>query len=119
MILLDGKKVSNEIISDIKEKIENNNIKVGFAIIWIGNDEASSIYVRNKIKKCEKVGIKVELFHLDESIKEEEVLDLIDKLNIREDIQGILLQSPTPKHIDEVKCFNRINYKKDIDGFSK
>ena len=118
MILLDGKKVSEEIINNIKKKISEKNLKLGFAIIWIGNDTASEIYVRNKMKKCEEVGIKAELYHLDETIKENEVLDLIEKLNLRDDINGILVQSPIPKHIDIIKCFNKINYKKDIDGFS-
>ena len=118
MEILDGKKVSKEIIENIKEEIEKNNYKIGFAIIWIGNDEASQIYVRNKVKKCESVGINVELLHLEDTVSEEEVLKIIDDLNNREDINGILLQSPTPDHIDEIKCFNRINYKKDIDGFS-
>lgn len=118
MILLDGKKVSEEIINNIKKEISEKNLKLGFAIIWIGNDTASEIYVRNKMKKCEEVGIKAELYHLDETIKENEVLDLIEKLNLRDDINGILLQSPIPKHIDIIKCFNKINYKKDIDGFS-
>lgn len=118
MILLDGKKVSEEITMNIKNKIETNKINLGFAIIWIGNDEASSIYVRNKIKKCELVGIKTELYHLEDSVLENEVLNLISNLNERNDINGILLQSPVPKHIDITKCFNKISFKKDVDGFS-
>ena len=118
-MILDGKKVSKEIIENIKKEIELLVKKIGFAVIWIGNDEASSIYVKNKIKKCNNVGINAELFHLDENIKENEVLDLIDELNNREDIQGILLQSPIPKHIDIDKCFNKISPLKDIDGFSR
>lgn len=118
MVLLDGKKVSGEIIEDIKLQISNNNLKIGFAVIWVGNDEASSIYVNNKIKKCEYVGIKVELYHLGNNISEENLLKLIDELNHNDNINGILLQSPLPKHIDATKCFNRIDPKKDIDGFS-
>ena len=118
-MIMDGKKVSSEIIENIKEDINKLNIKIGFAVIWIGNDPASNIYVNNKIKKCENVGINAELYHLDENIEETEVLSLIDKLNNRDDIHGILLQSPTPNHIDINKCFNKINYKKDIDGFSR
>jgi len=117
-MILDGKKVSEEIIENIKIKIEKDNLKIGFAIIWIGNDYSSEIYVRNKIKKCEYLNIKNELYHLDDKVSEEEVLKLIDILNNREDINGILLQSPVPKHIDIIKCFNKIDYKKDIDGFS-
>lgn len=118
MVLLDGKKVSKEIIENIKLEIEKLNIQIGFTVIWIGEDSASSIYVNNKIKKCESVGIKTELYHLEDTISEEYVLNLIDELNNREDIHGILLQSPIPKHIDINKCFNKISPLKDIDGFS-
>ena len=117
-MILDGKKVSNEIIENIKYKIEELKLNIGFAVIWIGNDPASSIYVNNKIKKCESVGIHTELYHLEENISEEKVLSLIDDLNNRNDIHGILLQSPIPKHIDVNKCFNKISDKKDIDGFN-
>ncbi|MBQ8902348.1 MAG: bifunctional methylenetetrahydrofolate dehydrogenase/methenyltetrahydrofolate cyclohydrolase [Bacilli bacterium] len=118
MILLDGKKLSNEIIENIKEEINSKNIEIGFAVIWVGNDEASSVYVKNKLKKCEYVGIKTELFHLDENVSEKELINLINELNDRNDINGILLQSPVPKHINITNCFNSIDYKKDIDGFS-
>lgn len=118
MILLDGKKLSNEIIENIKEEINSQNIEIGFAVIWVGNDEASSVYVKNKLKKCEYVGIKTELFHLDENVSEKELINLINELNDRNDINGILLQSPVPKHINITNCFNAIDYKKDIDGFS-
>ena len=119
MVLLDGKSVSKEIIENIKLKIDKLDKKIGFAVIWIGNDSASSIYVNNKIKKCESIGINTELYHLEETISEEYVLNLIDELNNRDDIFGILLQSPIPKHIDINKCFNKISPLKDIDGFSK
>ena len=118
MTVLDGKSTSSKIIEEIKNEITTKNYKIGFAVIWVGNDEASSIYVKNKIKKCEEVGIKAELFHLDDTINEEELLNLIDELNERSDINGILLQSPIPKHINITKCFNRIKPNKDIDGFS-
>ncbi len=118
MILLDGKKVSNEIIENIKNEIKKLNVILNFAIIWVGNDESSKIYVNNKIKKCEYVGIKTTLYHLDENTKEEEVLELISKLNKDKKINGILLQSPVPKQINIIKCFNAIDFQKDIDGFS-
>lgn len=118
MKILDGKKVSSEIVDAVKKEIEKRKLKLGFAVIYVGNDPASAIYVNNKIKKCEYVGIKHELYHLDEDTKEEEVLELIDKLNKRDDINGILLQSPVPKQIDIIKCFNSIDPKKDVDGFS-
>jgi len=118
MILLDGKKLSDEIIDNIKTEIEKNKLNIGFAIIWIGNDDASNVYVNTKIKKCKYAGIKTELFHLDDKVTEQEVLNLIENLNSRDDVNGILLQSPVPNHINIKKCFNAIEYKKDIDGFS-
>lgn len=119
MILLDGKKVSNELINNYKSIIEDNNLKIKFAIIWVGDNPASSIYVNNKIKKCESVGIEVILYHLDNLTKEEELLKLIDELNNDSSINGILVQSPIGNIEDESKIFNSISEYKDIDGFSK
>lgn len=119
MILLDGKKVSNELINNYKSIIEDNNLKIKFAIIWVGDNPASSIYVNNKIKKCENVGIEVILYHLDNLTKEEELLKLIDELNNDSSINGILVQSPIGNIEDESKIFNSISEYKDIDGFSK
>lgn len=118
MILLDGKKVSNEIINNIKIEISSLERKIGFAIIWVGDNEASSIYVRNKLKKCEELGIDGKLFHLEENATEEDVINLIEKLNTDKNINGILLQSPVPNGINIINCFNKINPAKDIDGFS-
>ena len=118
-MILDGKKVSSEIIENIKQEITHLNLKIGFAIIWIGEDPASEIYVRNKIKKCESVGINTKLYHLNDDVTENYVLNLIEELNNNKEINGILLQSPIPKHIDINKCFNLINPLKDIDGFSE
>ncbi len=118
MILLDGKKVSNEILENIKDKIAKTNKKIGFAIIWVGNNDASSIYVRNKLKKCEELGINGKLYHLEENALEEEVISLIDKLNKDDNVNGIILQSPVPKQIDIINCFNRIKPEKDVDGFA-
>lgn len=118
-MILDGKKVSNEIIEKLKKKIEDENLKHEFAIIWIGNDSASEIYVRNKLKKCEYVGINAKLYHLDEDVSENDVLNLIDKLNYDNNVNGILVQSPVPKHINMNNCFNKILPEKDIDGFSE
>ena len=118
MEILDGKKLSLEILNEVKEKLSKLDKKLGFAIIWVGNNEASSIYVKNKLKKCEELGIDGKLYHLEENVSEEEVINLIDKLNNDDSVNGILLQSPVPKQIDIINCFNRINPTKDIDGFS-
>lgn len=119
MILLDGKKVSNELIENYKKIIEEENLSIKFAIIWVGDNPASSIYVNNKIKKCESVGIDVTLYHLSSNTTEEELLKLIDDLNNDSSINGILVQSPIGNIKDESKIFNRIDESKDIDGFSK
>ena len=117
-MILDGKKVSSEIILDLENKIKALNKEINFAIIWVGNDSASSIYVNNKIKKCESIGIKTTLYHLEESITEEDLITLINKLNNDSSVNGILLQSPVPKGINITNCFNMIAPEKDIDGFS-
>lgn len=116
--IFDGKKVSNEILSEVKEKIDKLNKKLGLAIIWVGNNEASHIYIKNKLKRCEELGVKGNLYHLDENTTEEEVITLIEKLNNDNSIDGIILQSPVPNQIDIIKCFNKIIPSKDIDGFS-
>ncbi len=118
MTILDGKKVSNEILEDLKSKFASLNKKITFAIIWVGNNEASGIYIKNKLKKCEELGIEGKLYHLEEDTTEEEVLELIAKLNNDNNVNGILIQSPLPKPINEVNCFNHVSYKKDVDGFS-
>ena len=118
MVLLDGKKVSEEIIEKIKNEIDDRSLKLTLAIIWIGNNESSQIYIQNKVKKCDYVGIKTEVYHLEDGISEKEVLDLINELNNRDDINGIILQSPTPKHINVINCLNKIDYREDVDGFS-
>ena len=83
----------------------------------VGEDKASKVYVKNKSKACNEIGIEYEEFLLPENTQMPELLDLINKLNNREDINGILLQSPIPKHLDIKKAFNNIDYQKDVDGF--
>ena len=83
----------------------------------VGDDKASKIYVKNESKACEEIGIEYEEFIMDANISMDELLDLIEKLNNRDDIHGILLQSPIPKNLDINQAFNKISYKKDVDGF--
>ncbi len=118
MILLDGKKCSEELFQEYALKVKKYGKEVGLAIIWVGDDTASEIYIKNKMKKSELVGIKTYLYHLPVNTKEKEVIELIKKLNNDNNIKGILLQSPVPKHIDIIKCFNTIDSKKDVDGFT-
>ena len=115
MQIIDGVKVRSELLEEYKKKISDNNLDISLVIIQIGNNEASNTYVKNKIKYCEKVGIKVEVNKLDEAVSEEEVINLIRELN-DSDVTGIILQSPTPKHINFIKCARLIDSSKDVDG---
>ena len=120
MELIDGKKISQEIKDECKSKAEEL-IKSGktlcLAVILVGNDPASSIYVGNKKKACEYCNIKSLSYELPESTSEAELLELIDKLNSDRSVNGILVQLPLPKHIDENKVIAKIDPSKDVDGF--
>lgn len=118
--IINGKELAQKIRSELKEKvvtIKENGINPKLAVIMVGEDKASKVYVKNKSKACDEVGIEFEEFLLDENTQMDELLGLIEKLNKREDIHGILLQSPIPKHLDINQAFNAIDYKKDVDGF--
>lgn len=118
--LIDGKAISATIKDELKEKVaamKEQGVEVTLAVIQVGNDPASSVYVGNKKKACAYVGIRSLAYELTEETTEKELLDLIDELNERADVNGILVQLPLPKHIDEEKVLNRINPLKDVDGF--
>lgn len=119
MTILDGKKLKQEILDEVKSKIEKNNAKMKLAIIQVGNNEASNIYVGQKLKACEYVGIEGNLYKLDENVSQEELLTLIDKLNKDDDVYGIILQSPIRYDLDFDYCSNKILASKDIDGFTR
>ena len=120
MEILDGKKVSAKVREDLKLEVDNlkkEGIKPKLAVIMVGNDLASKVYVRNKNKACEEIGIEYEEFLLGEETTMEELLNVIDNLNKNQNIDGILLQSPIPKHLDINKAFRAILPEKDVDGF--
>ena len=119
--ILNGKIVSDKIKDDLKievDEIKKRGIIPKLAVIMIGEDEGSKVYVKNKSKACSYVGVEFEECLLNENISEEELFSLIDRLNNDKSINGILLQCPVPKHIDQNKAFRRINEKKDVDGFN-
>lgn len=118
-MILDGKKLREELIASYKNIIEKENLKIKLAIIQVGDNEASNIYVKNKEKYCNMVGIKTDIYKLSSDTKEEELINLIDKLNKIKEVTGIILQSPVPKHIDYDKCSKTILSSKDVDGFTK
>ena len=117
-MILDGKKVRDEILSDLRLKIATKNLNITLAILLVGDDEASKIYIKNKEKYCKSVGINVLKYVFNETATEEDVIEVINDLN-DSDITGIILQSPVPEGIDFDKCSNLIYSKKDVDGFTK
>lgn len=121
MNILDGKKCSQEILDKIKEKVDNlknSNKRVpGLAVIIVGNNPASKIYVNSKVKACEKVGFYSKTIFLDENISQAELLENIQALNNDKNIDGILVQLPLPKHLNEDEICNTIDTSKDVDGF--
>ncbi len=120
--LIDGKEVSTYIKGKVKEEItllNEKGISSALAVIIVGDDPASRVYVNNKKKACEVTGIISEEYALPESTTEDELLSLIDRLNADSKINGILCQLPLPKHIDEKKVIDRISPEKDVDVFSE
>lgn len=118
--LIDGKRISQEIKDELKEKVASYKAEgkeIALAVIQVGNDPASSVYVRNKKRACEYIGIRSLSYELPEETTEEELLALIDKLNGDDSVNGILVQLPVPKHIDDNKIIQAISPKKDVDGF--
>lgn len=121
MVKIDGKAFSQVILEKIRE--EHNQLKekygkqAGLAVVIVGNNPASQVYVRNKMKACENVGFYSENIELEENISEKELLQEIDKLNKNDRINGILVQLPLPSHINELKIIDSISPEKDVDGF--
>lgn len=120
MKLIDGKAISAQIKDELKEqvaKLKEQGIELTLAVIQVGEDPASSVYVRNKKNACAYIGINSIAHELPEETTQEELLDLIDKLNNDNKVNGILVQLPLPKHIDEDAIINAISPAKDVDGF--
>lgn len=115
--LIDGKLISAQIKDELKEEVASTGLKACLAVIQVGNDPASSVYVGNKKKACAYIGIESKAFELPEETTEEELLKLIDELNEDESVNGILVQLPVPKHINDKKIIDRISPLKDVDGF--
>ncbi|MDD6657753.1 MAG: bifunctional methylenetetrahydrofolate dehydrogenase/methenyltetrahydrofolate cyclohydrolase FolD [Lachnospiraceae bacterium] len=118
--LIDGKTISTIIKDECREKVaeyKKQGISICLAVIQVGNDPASSVYVNNKKKACAYIGIDSLSYELPEETTQEELLALIEELNQKKEVNGILVQLPVPKHIDEKTIINAISPKKDVDGF--
>ncbi|NLP34354.1 MAG: bifunctional methylenetetrahydrofolate dehydrogenase/methenyltetrahydrofolate cyclohydrolase FolD [Clostridiales bacterium] len=118
--VIDGKKISTELKDELKEKVaklKEKGVEISLAVVQVGNDPASTVYVGNKKKACAYVGINSLSYELPESTSEEELLSLVQKLNHDPVVNGILVQLPLPNHIDENKIIQAISPAKDVDGF--
>lgn len=118
--IIDGKKISQDLKDEVKEKVaelKTKGIEVTLAVILVGNDPASTVYVGNKKKACEYTGINSRSFELPEETTQEELMKLIKDLNEDDSVNGILVQLPLPKHLDEDKVIRAISPDKDVDGF--
>lgn len=118
--LIDGKRISQIIKDELRAEVEdlkNRGIQICLAVIQVGSDPASTVYVNNKKKACAYIGIESESYELPEEVSEEELLSLVERLNRTEHVNGILVQLPLPSHIDEDKVIRTISADKDVDGF--
>ena len=118
--IIDGKVIAGQIKDELKVKVaayKADGVEITLAVIQVGSDPASSVYVNNKKKACEYIGMKSLAYELGEETTQEELLKIISDLNNRDDVNGILVQLPIPKHIDEDLIIKSINPKKDVDGF--
>ncbi len=119
--MMNGKKIAKETREKLKikcDELKEKGINPKFAAIMVGNDNASQIYIRNKSKACEEIGIEFEEYLLSEKIEQKELIEKIKELNNRKDIHGILLQSPIPANLDINEAFRTIAPEKDVDGFN-
>lgn len=117
-MILDGKKTAELLTKKIAEEVQGISDKITLALILVGHNPASEVYVRNKMKACEEVGINVRDFFLEENATQKELLTIIDDCNKDKDVHGILVQMPLPSHIDENTVINAINPEKDVDGLT-
>lgn len=115
--IIDGKLIASQITGEIKKELETVNITPGLALILVGNNPASEIYVKMKSKKCAELGFYSVIERKTDDIKEDDLLELINKFNNDNKIHGILIQLPLPKHINEMRILEAVDYKKDVDGF--
>ena len=119
--IIDGKGIAKELRAELRQdvdaSVDKGNRQPGLAVVLVGSDPASQVYVRNKRKACEEVGIKSFAYDLPETTSQEELDKIIDDLNNNDEVDGILVQFPLPKHLDESSIVEKISASKDVDGF--
>ena len=117
MVIFDGKKKANEILSELKKEIKKLKVKPGLAVISVSTDSASELFIKNKKKMARKVGIKIFHYQYEARVKEEILLKKIKELNDKKEVNGIIVQLPLVKGLNTDKIINQIDLKKDVDGF--
>ena len=115
--IIDGKKIADDLCQVLASKVKNCSVSPKLAVIWVGNNEASGIYVHNKQKAAQKVGIVCDIFHFSEDATTSDILTLIERLNRDETVNGIIVQLPLPQQIDETLLLESIRVEKDVDAF--
>ena len=116
-MILDGKTLSSKILQNVRDKVANMTVNPHLVVIFVGNNPASKLYVKNKQKAAEFVGIKSTVIELSENISENELIKKIEELNNDNNVTGILVQMPLPSHINKNNIVQTISPKKDVDGF--
>ena len=116
-IIIEGKRIANELLDRLAKEIESSKAEVCLQVIQVGNNQASSVYVRNKERAAERVGIKTVTTKLDESISQSELIDIIHQINKDRSVNGLLIQLPLPEHLDVDQILHEIDPRKDVDGF--
>lgn len=116
-VILDGKTLANKILQNIKDEVQNLKTKPSLAVILIGENPASQVYVKNKEKQAKEAGFESFVYRLPSNVNKDELLNLIERLNNDDNIDGILLQLPLPGHLSAYDFLDKINPKKDVDGF--
>ncbi len=117
MKIINGKKIADEILADLEKEIELKKLKPCLAVVLVGDDTASRLYVQKKEQTAQKIGVEMRKHFLSEKVSEKEILDLVDSLNQDKQVNGILIQLPLPNHLAADKIIQAIEPKKDVDGF--
>ncbi|GAF86143.1 unnamed protein product, partial [marine sediment metagenome] len=117
MKIINGKKIADRILADLKEKIEKEKLKPCLAVILVGDESALRLYVQKKEEAGQKIGIEIKKYNLSKQTSEKEILEIIDSLNQDSQINGILVQLPLPNHLATDKIIQAIRPDKDVDGF--
>jgi methylenetetrahydrofolate dehydrogenase (NADP+) / methenyltetrahydrofolate cyclohydrolase len=116
-MIIDGKKIAEKILDDVKKEIKEKQLKIKLAVVLVGDDFSSKVYIKKKQEACEKAGIGFELFNFDSGVNREDLEKNIKEIAIREDISGIVIQLPLPENIDSERIMNLVPKEKDVEGF--